>query len=406
MKRIVQKYGGSSVGDIERLESVAKRIKGYHDDNCQVVVVVSAMAGTTDELVGLAHKVHPTPSDREMDMLLATGEQQSVALLAMALHGLGCPAESFTGAQAGIETDGVHCKARVRNVDPARIEQSLEQGNVVVVAGFQGRSSEDVITTLGRGGSDLTAVALSAALHADLCRIYSDVDGVYTADPRIVSDARKLDKVSHEEMLEMASLGTKVMQARSIEFAKNFDLDLEVRSSEKDIPGTLITRETKDMEDSAVHGVSVDKKEAKLRISRVPDKPGRAARLFEMLADAGINVDLIVQNISEQGYTDISCTVPEAELPKVEGELAQKIKNDLETGDITWDQDIAKVSVVGVGMRTHCGIAAKAFQALAEADVNIEMIATSEIKISCVLPLENADRAVQTLHRAFELDQA
>ncbi len=403
MARIVQKYGGSSVGDTERMKRVAQRVKQYSDEGHQVVVVVSAMSGTTDQLIAQAKELHDNPSEREMDMLLATGEQQSVAFLAMAMHGYGCKAESFTGAQAGIETDGVHCKARIKNIDPERIERSLEKGNVVIVAGFQGASEEELITTLGRGGSDLTAVALAAALNADVCRIYSDVDGVYTADPRIVPEAQKIDRISHEEMLEMASLGTKVMQARAIEFARNFDVELEVRSSETDEPGTLITRESEEMEDKAVHGISLDKDEAKITISRVPDTPGIAARLFQVIADSSVNVDLIVQNVSEQGYTDISCTVPEADLPRFETDLAEKIRTELNTDEITSDKSIAKVSVVGVGMRTHSGIAATAFQALADADVNIKMIATSEIKISCVVPLDDASKAVRTLHQAFGL---
>ncbi len=405
MARIVQKYGGTSVGDTDRIVNVARRIKKYHDEGNQMVVVVSAMAGMTDRLIGLANEITTNPSERELDMLLATGEQQSVALLAMALHGLGCPAISFTGAQAGIETDGVHSKARIMNLAPGRLEQSLTDGQIVIVAGFQGRTDDDAITTLGRGGSDLTAVALAAALKADLCQIFTDVEGVYTADPRIVPDARKLDSISHDEMLEMASLGAKVMQSRSIEFAKKFGVALEVRSSLKDVPGTIITKETEDMENVVIRGVSVDKNEAKLTVTRVPDKPGEAAQLFQILADATINVDMIVQNVSEHGFTDISFTVTAADLGKIRAELADKIRTEVAAADILYDEAIAKVSVVGIGMRSHSGVAAAMFKALAAKSVNIEMIATSEIKISCVIRDTDADDAVRALHDAFELSK-
>ena len=403
MARIVQKYGGSSVGDTERILNVARRIKKYRDDGNEMTVVVSAMAGMTDRLIALAKEVTPLPSERELDMLLATGEQQSVALLAMALHGIDCPAISFTGAQAGIETDGVHSKARILNIAPARLAKSLSQGKVVIVAGFQGRTDDDAITTLGRGGSDLTAVALAAALKADLCQIFTDVDGVYTADPRIVADARKLQRISHDEMLEMASLGAKVMQSRSIEFAKKFGVDLEVRSSLNDLPGTIITEETEDMEDVVIRGVSLDKNEAKLTVTRVPDEPGRAAQLFQILAGAAINVDMIVQNVSDHGTTDISFTIATADLDKVRLGLSDRIRAEVAAEDLLYDEGIAKVSVVGIGMRSHCGVAAAAFKALADSDVNIEMIATSEIKISCVIRQADAEKAVRALHAIFEL---
>lgn len=403
MARIVQKYGGSSVASPEHIRNVAARIKKYHDNGDQMVVVVSAMGGVTDRLLTLVDEITQTPSEREVDMLLATGEQQSVALTAMALHDLGCPAISLTGAQAGIETDGVHSKARIQNITPDLVEKHLETGHVVIVAGFQGRTEQDAITTLGRGGSDLTAVALAAVLEADLCQIYTDVEGVYTTDPRIVSDARKIDEISFDEMLEMASLGAKVMQSRSIEFAKKFGVKLEVRSSLSDKPGTIITEETDDMEDVVVRGVSVDKKEAKLTLTHVPDTPGRAARAFGILADAAVNVDMIIQNVSEAGLTDLSFTVPQTEVKKIKHELADRIKSDSGAENIEYDEAIAKVSVVGIGMRSHSGIAAAMFKALAAKEINIEMISTSEIKVSCVIRLEQADEAVRILHDTFGL---
>jgi len=403
MAKIVQKYGGTSVRDTDHIRNVARRIKQYHDQGNEMVVVVSAMAGMTDRLIQLAREVTPDPDERELDMLLATGEQQSVALLAMALHALGCPAISFTGAQAGIETDGTHSKARIRNISPKRIERALSEGKVVIVAGFQGRTDDDAITTLGRGGSDLTAVALAAALNADICQIFTDVEGVYTADPRIVPDARKIDRISHDEMLELASLGAKVMQSRSIEFAKKFGVELEVRSSLTDAPGTLITKETADMEDVVIRGVSLDRNEAKLTVIGVPDEPGRAARLFQTLADAAVNVDMIVQNVSTDGKADISFTVPRADLERIRNRLEKRIIEDTGASRIIYDERIAKVSVVGIGMRSHSGIAARMFSVLAENGINIEMIATSEIKISCVIREDQGEQAVRALHDGFEL---
>lgn len=405
MKRIIQKYGGSSVASPEHIKNVARRIKKYQEEGNQMVVVVSAMGGTTDTLLDLAGQLNENPSTRELDMLLATGEQQSVALMAMALHGLGCEAVSLTGAQAGIETDGVHSKARIRNITPDKVEEYLEEGNIVIVAGFQGTTAGDVITTLGRGGSDLTAVALAAVLDADLCQIFTDVDGVYTADPRIVPEARKVDVLSFDEMLEMASLGAKVTQSRSIEFAKKFGVTLEVRSSMKDEPGTIITEEREDMEDVVVRGVSVDKDEAKLTLFKVPDEPGKAATVFGMLGDAAVNVDMIIQNISADGYTDLSFTIPQSDLGRVESELADKLRQAADVQDIEYDRNVAKVSVIGIGMRSHSAIAATMFKALAEAGINIEMISTSEIKISCVIRLDQADEAVRILHRAFNLGE-
>ncbi|MFO7821635.1 MAG: aspartate kinase [Lentisphaeria bacterium] len=405
MARIVQKYGGSSVASPEHIRNVAARIKKCHDEGNQMMVVVSAMGGVTDRLLGLVDELTSTPSEREVDMLLATGEQQSVALMAMALHDLGCPAVSLTGAQAGIETDGVHSKARIQNIDPELPEKHLEEGSVVIVAGFQGQTEDEVITTLGRGGSDLTAVAMAAVLKADLCQIFTDVEGVYTTDPRIVKNARKISEISFDEMLEMASLGTKVMQSRSIEFAKKFGVKLEVRSSLKNEPGTIITEETEDMEDVVVRGVSVDKKESKLTLSHVPDEPGRAAKAFGILADATVNVDMIIQNVSEDGYTDLSFTVPQAEVRKIKNQLADKIKAEAGASNIEYDEKIAKVSIVGIGMRSHSGIAAVMFKALAKDNINIEMISTSEIKVSIVIRLDQADAAVRILHKTFGLEE-
>ena len=405
MKRIVQKYGGSSVATPEHMKNVAQRIRKYRDEGHQMIVVVSAMGGTTDKLLELAGELNANPSERELDMLLATGEQQSVALMAMALEGMGCEAVSLTGAQAGIETDGVHSKARIRNITPDKIEEYLASNKVVLVAGFQGTTTADAITTLGRGGSDLTAVALAAVLNADLCQIFTDVEGVFTADPRIVPDAQKVDKMSFDEMLEMASLGAKVTQSRSIEFAKKFGVDLEVRSSMSEQAGTIITQETKEMEDVVVRGVSVDKDEAKLTLLKVPDEPGKAATVFSILGDASVNVDMIIQNISAAGYTDLSFTVPQSDIARVKNEVADDLREAAGVEDIQCDEQIAKVSVIGIGMRSHSGIAATMFKALADAGINIEMISTSEIKISCVIRLDQADEAVRILHQVFNLGE-
>ena len=405
MKRIVQKYGGSSVATPEDIKRVAQRIHKYRDEGNQMIVVVSAMGGTTDKLLELAGELNENPSERELDMLLATGEQQSVALMAMALEGMGCEAVSLTGAQAGIETDGVHSKARIRNITPDKIEEYLSANKVVIVAGFQGTTTADDITTLGRGGSDLTAVALAAVLNADLCQIFTDVEGVFTADPRIVPDAQKVDKLSFDEMLEMASLGAKVTQSRSIEFAKKFGVDLEVRSSMSEQAGTIITQENKEMEDVVVRGVSVDKDEAKLTLLKVPDEPGKAATVFSILGDASVNVDMIIQNISAAGHTDLSFTVQQSDIGRVKNEVAEELRKAAGVEDIQCDEDIAKVSVIGIGMRSHSGIAATMFKALADAGINIEMISTSEIKISCVIRLDQADEAVRILHQVFNLGE-
>ena len=403
MALIVQKYGGTSVGNPERIKNVAKRVAEYRSRGDSIVVIVSAMSGVTDNLIKLAKEIMPLPNEREMDMLLATGEQQTIALTAIALHALNVPAISLTGAQAGIVTDGVHTKAKIHNITPKKVHELLKQGNVVIVAGFQGETSEGQITTLGRGGSDLTAIALAAALKADLCQIYTDVDGVYTADPRIVPSARKLQEISYDEMLELASLGAKVMQSRSVEFAKKFGVIFEVRSSLNDNPGTIVKEETKSMEGVVVRGVALDKNQAKVTLVGVPDKPGVAAKIFKALGDAAVNVDMIVQNISHGSgtpQTDVSFTVEKADLLK-----AQKVIDGLKTKvglrDVITAEKIGKISIVGVGMKSHTGVAGKMFETLADAGVNIDMISTSEIKISVVIDLAKGEAAMKAIHSAF-----
>ena len=401
---IVQKYGGSSVANIERIKAVAKRVARYKRRGNSLVVVVSALGDTTDELLKLVDKITSMPSEREVDMLISTGEQVSVALLAMALHKMGVDAISFTGAQVGIMTDRSHTKAKIVDVSAGRIRKELKKGKVVIVAGFQGIDSENEITTLGRGGSDMTAVALAKTLKAKVCEIYTDVDGVYTADPRIVGDARKLSCISYEEMLELASLGAQVMQARSMEVAKKFSVPLHIRSSFGNKEGTIISEEVRAMEDVLVSGVTVNKGEAMVTICDVPDRPGIAAVIFKRLAQKGINVDMIIQNISRTGYTDVSFTVPLAELNKTK-QVMGKIVKAVKARGATYNNDIAKISIVGIGMRSHSGVAAKMFEALASKKVNISMISTSEIKISCVINKRHAEKAVRALHNAFELSK-
>ncbi len=402
MALIVQKYGGTSVGSIERIANVARRIKSWHDQGHRLCVIVSAMSGVTDQLISQAKQLNPHPNDREMDSLLSTGEQVTISLLAIALHAIGVPAESFTGARAGILTDGTHTKARIRNISPERVLASLQNGNVGIIAGFQGQNDEGYITTLGRGGSDLSAIAMAAALKADVCQIYTDVDGVYTTDPRIVPTAKKIPVLSYDEMLEMASLGSKVMQARSVEFAKKFNVPFEVRSSLTETEGTLVKSETPDMESVVVRGVSLDRKQAKITITGVPDKPGFASRLFRALADAAINVDMIVQNISAAGVTDISFTVGSDELDKAR-RAAQPVITTLGATGMLAQEGIAKLSIVGIGMKSHSGVAAKMFESLAAAGVNIQMISTSEIKVSVIIEESLADQAVRAVHDAFGL---
>ncbi len=401
MALIVQKYGGSSVADAERIRSVARRVAESARGN-QLVVVVSAMGKTTDGLLGLARQITPAPDPRELDMLLATGEQVTIALLAMALQDLGVRARSLTGPQVGIRTDSGHTKARITQIGAERVRQSLDAGEVAVVAGFQGLSETDEITTLGRGGSDLTGVALAAALKADVCEIYTDVDGVYTADPNIVPDARKLGRVAYDEMLEMASLGARVLQARSVEFAKKYGVTVHVRSSFKPDPGTLVTKEEQGMEEVVVTGVTHDRSQAKISILRVPDRPGIAAQVFGAIAATNVVVDMIVQNISRDGYTDMSFTLPRGDHARAVSTL-ESIARGIGAQGVVHDERVAKVSIVGVGMRSHSGVAAKMFTTLAHEGINIQMISTSEIAVSCVIEDKYAELAVRALHDAFEV---
>ena len=403
MALIVQKYGGTSVANTDRIKNVAQRVAEYSQRGDKLVVVVSAMSGVTDGLIKLAKDIAPLPSEREMDMLLATGEQQTIALTAIALHAIGVPAVSLTGAQAGIVTDGVHTKAKIHNITPKAAHECLDAGNVVIVAGFQGETPEGQITTLGRGGSDLTAIALAAALKADLCQIYTDVDGVYTADPRIVPGAKKLEEISYDEMLELASLGAKVMQSRSVEFAKKFGVVFEVRSSLNDNPGTIVKEETKSMEGVVVRGVSLDKNQAKLTLVAVPDKPGVAARIFKAIGDATVNVDMIVQNISHgsgKPATDLSFTVDKPDLLKAR-KVIDELKAEIGYQNVIANEAIGKLSIVGVGMKSHTGVAGKMFDVLAREGVNIDMISTSEIKISVVIDLAKGEQAMKAVHAAF-----
>jgi aspartate kinase len=403
MALIVQKFGGTSVGNPDRIQNVAKKVAAYRAKGDKVVVVVSAMSGVTDNLIKMAKAIMPLPDEREMDVLLATGEQTTIALMAIALHSLGVPAISMTGAQAGIVTDGVHTKAKIQNITPRRVHELLDAGRVVIVAGFQGQTIEGQVTTLGRGGSDLTAIALAAALKADLCQIYTDVDGVYTADPRIVPGARKLEEISYDEMLELASLGAKVMQSRSVEFAKKFGVVFEVRSSLNDNPGTIVKEETKNMEGIVVRGVSLDKNQAKVTLVAVPDKPGIAARVFKAIGDANLNVDMIVQNISHGSgapATDISFTVDKPDLLKAQ-KVIESLQPEIGFGRVISSENIGKLSIVGVGMKSHTGVAGKMFETLAREGVNIDMISTSEIKISVVVDLTKGEQAMKAVHAAF-----
>lgn len=402
MALIVQKYGGSSVADVECMRRVARRIKKMRDEGHQLVVVVSAMGDTTDELIELAKQVNPEPDERELDALMATGELISSAVLTMALHAAGVDAISMSGPQAGIYTDEVHTKAKIRALKPKRILANLKKGKVVVVAGFQGLNPREDIATLGRGGSDTTAVALAAAVKADRCQILKDVEGVYTANPRIVPDAQKLDEITYDEMLELASMGAEVLQSRAVEFAKNHGVVLEVMSSFVEKPGTIVREEVKSMEDIVVRGVASDKNQAKVTVKGLQDRPGVAALVFTELANKNINVDMIVQNVSEGGQTDITFTVPRGDLTKTQ-RVMEALQPELGARAILVDEDIAKVSIVGVGMRSHSGVAARMFDALARQKINIEMIATSEIKISVVIRKSQSDDAVRALHKAFGL---
>jgi aspartate kinase len=402
MAFLVQKYGGTSVGNPERISAVAARVAEHVRAGDKIVVVVSAMSGVTDSLIKLARAVAAEPNTREMDMLLATGEQQTIALTAMALHGLGIKAVSLTGGMAGIVTDRLHTKAKISNISPKKVFEHLDTGHVVIVAGFQGQNDDGHITTLGRGGSDLTAIALAAALKADRCEIYTDVDGVYTADPRVVKNAKKIDEISYDEMLELASLGAKVMQARSVEFAKKFKVEFVVRSSFNRNPGTLVREEHAKMEDVVLRGVSLDKNQAKVTILGVPDKPGVAAGIFSALAAAGTNIDMIVQNVSAQGTTDLTFTVNQDDLPAARTVIDAQ-SSQIGAKSYTAQGGISKLSVVGIGMRSHTGVAAALFSALAQAGINIQMISTSEIKISVIIDEADGARATQVAHDAFKL---
>ncbi len=408
MSLIVQKYGGTSVGTPERILNVARRILATKEAGNQVVAVVSAMSGVTNNLIKLANEVtgEADPTEREMDVLLSTGEQTTIALTAMALNAMGAKAVSLTGAQAGIKTDGVHTKARISNISPEGVHELLNDDNIVILAGFQGETPDGKITTLGRGGSDLTAIAMAAAIDADLCQIFTDVDGVYTCDPRVVPDARKIDEISYDEMLEMASSGTKVMQSRSVEFAKKFGVTFEVRSSLNDNPGTIVKEETMSMESVVIRGVSLERAQAKVTISGVSDTPGTASKIFGAVSDANIIVDMIVQNVSKTGITDISFTVNKDDVDKAE-EALKPVLDELGDGVSIEAQDgIAKLSMVGIGMRSHSGVAAEMFKALSEAGVNIEMISTSEIKVTVTVAEDQIDQAAQVMHDAFGLAEA
>ena len=401
MAIFVQKFGGSSVADAEKIMNVARRVAASAPGN-QMIVVVSAMGKTTDGLLALARQISTTPDLREMDMLLSTGEQVTIALLALALQSLGLKARSFTGPQVGMRTDHAHTQARITQIDADRVRRALDAGEIAVVAGFQGLSDEDEITTLGRGGSDLTAVALAAALKADVCEIYTDVDGVYTADPNIVPDARKLARVAYDEMLELASLGAKVLQTRSVEFAKKYDVTVHVRSTFRPDPGTLVTKEEPGMEQAVVTGVTHDRSQAKISILRVPDRPGIAARVFGAIATSNIVVDMIVQNISQDGFTDMSFTLPRGDDARAVAELTEVVQ-EIGARGIVHNERVAKVSIVGVGMRSHSGVASTMFATLAREGINIQMISTSEIAVSCVIEDKYAELAVRTLHDAFDV---
>jgi aspartate kinase len=405
MALIVQKYGGTSVGDTDRILRVAQRVKTHRDQGHQVVVVVSARSGVTNELIARAQALNPHPDEREMDALMAIGEQETIALTAIALHAIGVPAVSRTGPQAGIITDAAHTRARILDVTGGDLKQQLNEGKVVIVAGFQGLSTGNQITTLGRGGSDLSAIALAWALKADLCQIYTDVTGVFTCDPRLVPAARKLDILSYDEMLELASSGSKVMQARSVEFAQKYNVIFEVRSSFTDEPGTIVKDEAPNMEQILVRGIAVDKNQAKITLSGIPDRPGIAAALFSALGADGVVVDMIIQNIGRGGVANISFTIAKEDVARAE-KIARDVTAELGGGKVEVSGDIAKVSAVGVGMRTHAGVAAKFFAALAKAGINILMITTSEIKISVAIDPAQAAEAARAVHAAFDLDKA
>jgi aspartate kinase len=402
MSVIVQKYGGTSVADVGRIRAVADRVAVAKERGQDVVVVVSAMGQSTDELMAMAHALSPAPNPRELDLLLTAGERIAMSLLAITLNERGLPAASYTGSQAGIITDTSHGEAKIIDIRPGRIQESLGRGNIVIVAGFQGMSTAYDVTTLGRGGSDTTAVALAAALLSEVCEIYTDVPGVFTADPRVVPGSRKLHAVSYEEMLELAASGAKVLQARSVEYARRYGVRVHVRSSFSDEDGTWITEEDERMEQAIISGVAADDSEAKVTLENVPDRPGVAATIFRALAEEGVNVDMIVQNVSHEGHTDLSFTAPRQELPRVKATM-DRVVEEIGAARFTMDDGIAKVSLVGAGMKSHPGVAAGMFAALAAEGINIEMISTSSIRISCVVRASDADRAVRAVHQRFDL---
>lgn len=403
MALLVQKFGGTSVGTVERIQAVAEKVKAFRDNGDDIVVVVSAMSGETNRLIGLSSEIMEEPTPREMDVLVSTGEQVTIALLSMALNNLGCEARSYTGSQVRIKTDSTHTKARIVDIDEGKMRSDLSKGRVIVVAGFQGVDEDGNITTLGRGGSDTTAVALAAALKADECQIYTDVDGVYTTDPRVVEGARRMEKITFEEMIEMASLGSKVLQIRSVEFAGKYNVPLRVLSSFKEGPGTLISIEEEDgMEQPLVSGIAFNRDEAKLTLVGVPDIPGIASKILKPVSEQNIEVDMIVQNIGVDNCTDFTFTVHRNDYKKAVGILDQ-VCVDLGAKRVVGDDGIAKVSIVGVGMRSHAGVATTMFDALSQEGINIQMISTSEIKISVVIDEKYMELAVRTLHSAFDL---
>ena len=402
MALIVQKYGGTSVGNIERIKNVARRVARTYNEGNQVVVVLSAMSGETNRLVGLCNEASEFPIGREYDVVISTGEQVTIGLLSIVLKEMGHKAKSFMGHQVPVVTDSQFGSARIESIDPKRMRDELDRGVIVVVAGFQGIDPEGNITTLGRGGSDTTAVALAAALKADLCEIYTDVDGVYTTAPNISHEARKLKKVSYDEMLEMASLGAKVLQTRSVEFAKKYEVPVMVRSSFNDAEGTLVCKEDREMEKVVVSGITYNKNEAKISVLRVPDRPGIAAKLFRPLTESGMNIDMIVQNISHDAHTDLTFTVSKEDFKRAL-KLVQETAGQIEARDVIGDPNIAKVSIVGAGMRSHAGVASRMFEVMSKEGINIQMISTSEIKISIVIDVKYTELAVRVLHEAFGL---
>jgi len=402
---IVQKYGGTSVGSTERIHNVAKRILETQRDGNQVVAVVSAMAGVTNKLIEMANEVSADnePTEREMDVLLSTGEQTTIALTSMAINALGGKAISLTGAQAGIVTDGEHTRARISNISPDEVHRLLDEDHIVILAGFQGSSPDGRITTLGRGGSDLTAIAMAAAIDADLCQILTDVDGVYTCDPRVVKNAKKINEISYDEMLEMASSGSKVMQSRSVEFAKKFGVKFEVKSSLNNNPGTIVTEEHPNMESVVVRGISIEKEQAKVTIENVSDEPGIAAKIFQAISESGVIIDMIVQNVSKTNHTDISFTLHRSDLKKAKQTIEAILTELSDTSSMETTDGIGKLSVVGIGMRSHSGVAAQMFEALANGSINIQMISTSEIKTAVIIQEEDLEKAANIVHEAFNL---